>query len=153
MNSHFDERKGMPSNNILSMTSQQRCDFLHARLELLHAQDKHWGYKHVAELCGLSEATVRSIITDPEYDPRISSLQDLCNVMGENFGQDIIYQDTPETVALIAAKDEEIRQLTEAVARLTETVHRLRDNIDFHVEEAKMKTAVIKNLLEAKEKI
>ena len=147
MNSHSDERKNMPSNNILSMTSQQRCDFLHARLELLHAQDKHGGYKHVAELCGLSEVTVRSIITDPEYDPRISSLQDLCRVLGENFGQDIVYQDTPETVALIAAKDEEIRQLTEAVARLTETAQRLRANIDFHVEEAKLKSKVIEKLL------
>ena len=147
MNSHSDERKNMPGNNILSMTSQQRCDFLHARLELLHAQDKHWGYKHVAELCGLSEVTVRSIITDPEYDPRISSLQDLCRVLGENFGQDIVYQDSPETVALIAAKDEEIRQLTEAVARLTETAQRLRANIDFHVEEAKLKSKVIEKLL------
>lgn len=147
MNSHFDERKVVPNNSILSMTPQQRCDFLHARLELLHAQDKHWGYKHVAELCGLSEVTVRSIITDPEYDPRISSLQDLCRVMGENFGQDIIYQDSPETVALIAAKDEEIRQLNEAVARLTETAQRLRANIDFHVEEAKLKSRVIEKLL------
>ena len=147
MNYHPDESKLMSNNNILSMTPQQRCDFLHARLELLHAQDKKWGYKHIAELCKLAEATVRSIITDPTYDPRISSLRDLCRVMGENFGQDIIYQDTPETVALIAAKDEEIRQLNEAVARLTETAQRLRANIDFHVEEAKMKTKVIEKLL------
>ena len=147
MNFSSDETKTMPNNNILFMTPQQRCDFLHARLELLHAQDKHWGYKHLAELCKLSEPTVRSIITDPEYDPRISSMQDLCRALGETFGQDIVYQDTPETVSLIATKDEEIRQLNEAVARLTETVHRLRENIDFHVAEAKMKTEVIKKLL------
>lgn len=147
MNFTSDVIKTTPNNNILFMTPQQRCDFLHARLELLHAQDKHWGYKHLAELCKLSEATVRSIITDPDYDPRISSMQDLCSALGENFGQDIVYQDSPETVSLIAAKDEEIRNLSEAVSRLTETVHRLRENIDFHVEEAKMKTAVIKKLL------
>lgn len=147
MNSHFDETKLSPNNNILFMTPQQRCDFLHARLELLHAQDKHWGYKHLAELCGLSEVTVRSIITDPEYDPRISSLQDLCSALGENFGQDIVYQDSPETVSLIATKDEEIRQLNEAVARLTETIHRLRDTIDFHVKEANLKSKVIEKLL------
>ena len=147
MNFSSDETKTMPNNNILFMTPQQRCDFLHARLELLHAQDKHWGYKHLAELCKLAEPTVRSIITDPTYDPRISSLQDLCRALGETFGQDIVYQDTPETVSLIATKDEEIRQLNEAVARLTETVQRLRANIDFHVEEAKMKTKVIEKLL------
>lgn len=147
MNSNPDERKVMPSNNILSMTPQQRCDFLHARLELLHAQDKHWGYKRLAELCGLSEVTVRSIITDPEYDPRISSMQDLCRALGETFGQDIVYQDSPETVSLIATKDEEIRQLNEAVARLTETIHRLRDTIDFHVKEAELKSKVIEKLL------
>lgn len=147
MNFTSDVTKATPGNNILFMTPQQRCDFIHAQLELLHAQDKHWGYKHLAELCKLSEATVRSIITDPEYDPRISSLQDLCRALGENFGQDIVYQDSPETVALIAAKDQEIRQLNESITRLTETVHRLRENIDFHVAEAKMKTKVIEKLL------
>ena len=147
MNFSSDETKTMPNNNILFMTPQQRCDFLHARLELLHAQDKHWSYKHLAELCKLAEPTVRSIITDPTYDPRISSLRDLCRALGETFGQDIVYQDSPETVALIAAKDEEIRNLSESIERLTETVHRLRANIDFHMKEAEMKTKVIEELL------
>ena len=147
MNYTHDESKFMSNTNILSMTPQQRCDFLHARMELLHAQDKKWGYKHIAELCKLAEATVRSIITDPTYDPRISSLRDLCHVMGENFGQDIIYQDSPETVALVAAKDEEIRQLNEAVSRMTETIHRLRKEIDFLVKEAEVKTKVIEKLV------
>lgn len=147
MNFTSDVTKATPGNNILFMAPQQRCDFLHARLEMLHAQDKHWGYKYLAELCKLSEATVRSIITDPDYDPRISSLQDLCRAMGETFGQDIVYQDSPETVALIATKDEEIRQLTEAVSRLTETVHRLRKEIDFLIKEAEVKTKVIEKLI------
>lgn len=147
MNYQPDESKLMPSNNILFMTPQQRCDFLHARLELLHSQDKKWGYKYVAERCGLAEATVRSIMTDPDYATRISSLQDLCRALGENFGQDIVYQDSPETVALIAAKDQEIRNLSESIERLTETIQRLRANIDFHMKEAEMKTKVIEKLL------
>lgn len=141
------------NNNILFMSAVQRCSFLRARVEELHAQDKKWTYKHIGDLSGLTESTVRHIVTDPEYDTRVSSLRDLCRVLGENFGQDVVYQDHPDTIALVKAKDEEIRQLTEAVARLTETVHRLRENIDFHVEEAKMKTAVIKDMLEAKQKV
>lgn len=135
------------NNNILFMSAVQRCEYLHARVEELHALDKKWTYKHIADLSGLTESTVRHIVTDPEYDTRVSSLRDLCRVLGENFGQDVVYQDHPDTIALVNAKNEEIRQLAESIERLTETVHRLRANIDFHIKEAEMKTKVIEKLL------
>lgn len=149
MNYHNEEK----NSNILYMTAKQRCEYLQARLDALHAQDKKWSCKYIAELSGLTESTVRHVIKDPEYETSVSSLRDLCRVMGDTSGQDVVYMDKPETLELIAAKDEEIRQLNEAVSRMTETIHRLRDNIDFYVEEAKMKTAVIKKLLETKAKV
>lgn len=133
--------------NVLALTAQQRCSVLQTRLKQLQSQDKRWGYKYAADLSGLTEVTVRHIVTDPEYDPRISSLQDLCRVLGCMMDPDVVYLDRPETLELLAAKDSEIERLAASVARLDETVSRLRNDIDFHVKEAEMKSRVIEKLL------
>ena len=65
-----DNNTSVLPHNILNLSPEQRCQVLLARLKYLHEQDKSWTLKHVAELSGLSEVTVRSILTDPEYDPR-----------------------------------------------------------------------------------
>lgn len=144
--------------NILAMTPERRCEFLHARLDFLHAQDKKWGYKYIADQTGLAEATVRRIITEPDYDPRITSLQDVCRTLGGSWGeypcalmtmrsQDVVQVDRPETLELLKSKDQEIDQLKQTQQRLIDRTQSLQRDVDFLIKEAEVKTKVIEKLL------
>lgn len=144
--------------NILAMTPERRCEFLHARLEFLHAQDKKWGYKYIADQTVLSENTVRHIILDPEYDPRVSTLQLVCRELGGSWGeypcammsirgQDVMQVDRPETLELLNSKDQEIEQLKQTQTRLIDRTESLQRDVDFLIKEAEVKTKVIEKLL------
>lgn len=146
--------------DITGMTPIQRCEFLSGRLAFLHAQDKKWGYKYVADESGLTEATVRHVILDPTYDPRVSTLQMVCRVLGGSRGQypcalmsvrsqDVVQVDRPETLELLKEKDQEIEQLKQMQQRLIDRTESLQRDVDFLIKEAEVKTKVIEKLLTA----
>lgn len=151
---------------IIKMSPARRVEWFQLlRAYLRSLEPWKWSYAYIAEAADLSENTVIKTFNDPDYDPRVSTLTAIFNVMCPSRGEnscplkslqtsETIYEDKPETLFELNS----LRDSMERTRRILENIHdsyakEIREirnveqrKVDFLTKEVSTKNEQIANL-------
>ncbi len=136
----YRETKHCDGPNYLALDGNRRCELFQNRLNYLKLTEPgKWTYKYIATETEMSEATVIRIITDPNYDPRVSTFAAIVRVvMGGSWGEfpcamlsgqapELKEVESPELLKQLAEKDVQI-------SNLRRNYEEVRDSVDREME-------------------